>query len=57
MERENRLFCSQFVAQVLQQADICLFDKPASLVRPHDFLDIDAAEFIYTGQIGRYRAA
>lgn len=56
MERENRLFCSQFVAQVLQQADVHLFDKPSSLVRPHDFLNISSAEFVYTGKIGQYQA-
>lgn len=55
MERENRLFCSQFVAQVLQRADVRLFDKPASLVRPHDFLGISSAEFVYTGKIGQYQ--
>ena len=57
MERENRLFCSQFVAQVLQRAEIHVLDKPASLVRPHDFLSVSAAEPIYTGKIGQYQAA
>lgn len=56
MERGNRLFCSQFVAQVLQQADVHLFDKPTSLVRPHDFLGVSSVEFIYTGKIGQYQA-
>lgn len=56
MERQNRLFCSQFVAQVLQKAQVNVFDKPASLVKPHDFLRIPVAEFIYTGKIGQYQA-
>lgn len=56
VERENRLFCSQFVAQVLQKAEINVFDKPASLVRPHDFLGIPLAEPVYTGKIGQYQA-
>lgn len=55
LERENRLFCSQFVAQILQRADIHLFDKPTSLVRPHDFLGVSSAEFVYTGKIGQYQ--
>lgn len=55
LERENRLFCSQFVARVLQKADIHLFDKPASLVRPHDFLGVSSVESVYTGKIGQYQ--
>ncbi len=56
-ERGNRLFCSQFVAKVLQQAEIHVMDKPASLVRPHDFLSVPSAESIYIGKIGRYQVA
>ena len=55
--RGNRLFCSQFVAEVLKRAEIDVLDKPSSLVRPHDFLSLTSAEFIYTGKIGKYRAA
>lgn len=54
VERENKFFCSQFVAQVLQLAGVDVFDKPASLIRPHDFLEIPFAEFVYTGTIGSY---
>lgn len=57
VERKNRLFCSQFVAKVLQRAEINVLDKPASLVRPHDFLGVSSAEFVYTGKIGQYQAA
>ncbi len=57
VERENRLFCSQFVAQVLALAGVNVFDRPASLIRPHDFLAIPAAESVYTGKIGQYRIA
>ena len=57
VERENRLFCSQFVAQVLQRAEVKVFDKPASLVRPHDFLGVSSAEFVFSGKFGRYQAA
>ena len=55
--RENRLFCSQFVAEVLKRAEIDVLDKPSSLVRPHDFLSVPSAETIYIGKIGRYQAA
>ncbi len=57
VERENRFFCSQFVAQVLCLAGVHVFDRPASLIRPHDFLGIPAAESIYTGKIGQYQIA
>ena len=56
-ERQNRLFCSQFVAEVLKKAEIDVLDKPSSLVRPHDFLSVPAAESIYIGKIGQYQAA
>lgn len=55
VERENRLFCSQFVAQVLQKSEINVLDKPTSLVRPHDFLSVSSAEFVYIGKIGQYQ--
>ena len=57
VERENKYFCSQFVAQVLQRSGVEVFDKPASLIRPHDFLNIPSAEFVYTGTIGNYQIA
>ncbi len=56
-DRENRLFCSQFVAEVLKQAEIDVLDKPPSLVRPHDFLSVPSAESIYIGKIGQYQSA
>ena len=56
-ERDNRKFCSQFVAEVLESSDVNLFDKPATLIRPHDFLEIPSAEVVYYGSIGNYHAA
>ena len=53
-KRKDKFFCSQFVAQVLGQAGLSLFGKPETLVRPHDFLDIQPGELIYTGRIGHY---
>ncbi len=57
VERENKFFCSQFVAQVLFLAGVSVFDRPASLIRPHDFLQIPSAESVYTGKIGKYQIA
>lgn len=57
VKRKNKYFCSQFVAELLKQAGIELFDKEESLVRPHDFLSVGAGEVVYAGEIGNYCVA
>lgn len=57
VKREYKYFCSQFVAELLKQADIYCFEKPESLVRPHDFLDLSHGQVIYKGEIGKYYVA
>ena len=54
IKRKNKYFCSQFVAELLQNSGINLFQKPESLVRPHDFLSLSDGRIIYTGTIGSY---
>lgn len=49
IKRENKYVCSQFVAEVLSNAEICHFNKPISLVRPKDFELISNAKNIYSG--------
>ncbi|MBE6148821.1 MAG: hypothetical protein E7167_04990 [Firmicutes bacterium] len=49
--RENYYVCSQFVATVLQTAEICHFDKPLKLVKPHDFNDLPDIQKIYEGKL------
>lgn len=56
VKRNKKYFCSHFVAEVLQRAGVEMFDKPASLIRPHDFLKVPTAEYIYEGQIGLYNS-
>lgn len=53
-KRENKYFCSQFVAELLQSAGIELLQKPPTLTRPHDFLFLPEAESIYTGTFQNY---
>lgn len=53
-KRENKYFCSQFVAELLQSAGIELLHKPPTLTRPHDFLQLSEAESIYTGTFQNY---
>lgn len=55
--RKNKYFCSQFVSEVLNMAGISLFDKPESLICPHDFLELPQSKIIYKGQIGHYAIA
>lgn len=47
--RENHYVCSQFVAEVLNKADIYNFNKPISLVTPKDFETIINTENIFDG--------
>lgn len=51
--RENYYVCSQFVATVLQTAEICQFDKPLKLVKPHDFNNIPNIQKVYEGMLLR----
>lgn len=53
-KRENKYFCSQFVAELLQSAGIELLHKPPTLTRPHDFLQLPEAESIYIGTFQNY---
>lgn len=50
-ERQNYYVCSQFVASVLENAEVYSFDKPAKLVKPYDFSGIPETEKIYEGRL------
>lgn len=50
-EREYYYVCSQFVASVLENAEVHHFDKPPKFVKPHDFTQIPDAEKIYEGRL------
>ena len=56
-KRENKYFCSQFVAEVLEKAGLEVFEKPSTLVCPHDFLLVEGTDYVYEGCIGNYCAA
>lgn len=55
--RKDKYFCSQFVAEILELSGVSLFDKPETLVRPHDFLQLPQGMVIYRGAIGDYHLA
>ena len=54
--RKNEYFCSQFVADLLDQSGVYCFDKDPRLVKPHEFLELDNLTTTYTGKIGSYYA-
>lgn len=48
--RPNIMFCSQFVYQLLQYADLAYFEKRSTEVNPADFIELDYhrnLEFVY----------
>lgn len=50
-ERKYHYVCSQFVATVLENANVYTFDKPPKFVKPHDFNDIPNLEKVYEGKL------
>lgn len=52
--RKNSYFCSQFVAEVLQNSGIHLVDKAASLTAPNDFRLSEQVELVYEGNLFDY---
>lgn len=54
VKRKNKYFCSQFVTEVLHSSGLTLFDKPETLIRPHDYLNLTEPKIIYSGQIRNY---
>ncbi|MBQ9988668.1 MAG: hypothetical protein IJP30_02920, partial [Clostridia bacterium] len=53
--REGRYFCSQFVATVLEEAGIRLFEVQPGLVRPRDFRVSPSFDRVYAGRLCDYR--
>lgn len=54
IKRKNAFFCSQFVAFLLNQSNIIDFDKPLSLITPHDLQSASKFQFIYEGKLKDY---
>lgn len=55
INREYSYFCSQFVAEVLQNSDINIIDKDAGLTLPNDFRNNDNLNLIYSGHLKGYQ--
>ncbi|MUK88759.1 hypothetical protein GMD78_10180 [Ornithinibacillus sp. L9] len=54
INRENALFCSQFVATVLQDCKDFRLNKPICFVTPADIRDQIGLQLIYSGKLGDY---
>ena len=52
----NRYVCSQFVAELLEDADLHYFNKKTRFVRPKDFEKLADLREIYCGKYADYRA-
>lgn len=52
---KQRYFCSQFVAYVLKQGDINIFDKDYVLIKPKDIRVNPYLKPIYHGRLSEYR--
>ncbi len=52
-QRQYHYFCSQFVADLLQQSGALEFQKAASLVQPGDFLRLPQLQLRYQGQLNQ----
>lgn len=51
LKRKNKYFCTQFVASILKNSGINLFDKDPSLVTAGDFYNSEGLELIYEGKL------
>lgn len=54
-ENEFKFVCSQFVAYILEEGGIKLFDKPSNMVTPKDFLNLTNINIEYEGLLSEYR--
>ena len=52
---ENKYVCSQFVAYILEEAKIKLFNKDSMFVTPMDFYVSDRLKIEYEGLLSEYR--
>lgn len=57
LRRQDRYFCSQFVAETLQRCGALAFDKDIALVRPVDFCHIAELRLVSEGLLGRLGSA
>ena len=52
--RDNAFFCSEFVANALNNGGISIKSKPAGLVKPNDLIECDGFRLVYKGELCTY---
>ncbi|SFA97096.1 hypothetical protein SAMN04488072_104231 [Lentibacillus halodurans] len=57
LNRENALFCSQFVATVLSDVKAIRFHKPNCFITPADIRNHEGMQLIYQGTLEDYQCA
>jgi hypothetical protein len=55
VKRKAALFCSQFVAIVIQGSDKFIFEKPDCFITPADIRQLPGNELIYRGKLRDYQ--
>lgn len=54
ISRQNGYYCSHFVAKVIEEADVKLWDTPAFLVKPEDFGNHENFQIVYEGKMSEF---
>ncbi|WP_042221307.1 hypothetical protein [Oceanobacillus manasiensis] len=54
INRKNALFCSQFVANVLQGLQTIQVEKPSYFIKPGDLRTLEGMQLIYQGKLEHY---
>lgn len=55
--QKNHYTCSSYIARLLQEAGICVWDRHFSLVTPREFLEYENKEKIFEGSLYEFTAA
>ncbi len=55
-KKKDRYFCSQFVAEVLQEVGVITEVKHSSLYKPNDFTTVKELEFCCSGVLGELQS-
>lgn len=55
INREHRMFCSQFVATVLREVEGVQLSKPECFTTPADIRGLTGLQLIYQGKLGEYK--
>ena len=56
INREHKMFCSQFVATVLREVEGCKLSKPECFTTPADIRGLTGLQLLYQGKLGEYNS-